>query len=120
MKNIKVLGSGCANCKTTARLIEEVAKEYNLEGAGQIGFITSMSDSFCNTCNRIRLTAEGTIKTCLFHPAETNLRDAMRNGATDETLSKLIRVALASKPEAHPPAEEIVATENRAMIEIGG
>jgi len=98
----------------------EVAKEYNLEGAGQIGFITSMSDSFCNTCNRIRLTAEGTIKTCLFHPAETNLRDAMRNGATDETLSKLIRVALASKPEAHPPAEEIVATENRAMIEIGG
>ncbi|MBK7745659.1 MAG: GTP 3',8-cyclase MoaA [Candidatus Obscuribacter sp.] len=98
----------------------DVAKDFNIEGAGQVGFITSMSESFCDTCNRLRLTAEGTIKTCLFYPAETNLRDAMREGASDENIRNMIGQALTSKPKAHPPAEEIATSENRAMIEIGG
>jgi cyclic pyranopterin phosphate synthase len=98
-----------------------VGKDYAIEGgAGTVSFISSMSDSFCGTCNRLRLTADGSIKSCLFYPAETNLRDAMRQGATDSQLQGMILNALSMKPEAHPPAEEIAANENRAMIEIGG
>ena len=98
-----------------------VAKDFGIEGhTGTVSFISSMSDSFCGTCNRLRLTADGSIKSCLFYPAETSLRDELRKGITDQTLEELILQALALKPEAHPPAEEIAAADNRAMIEIGG
>ncbi|MBP9090872.1 GTP 3',8-cyclase MoaA [bacterium] len=100
--------------------LSAVAKDYAIAGGGSVSFITSMSESFCSTCNRLRLTADGSIKSCLFYAAEINLRDAMRTGATDQELRGMILYSLAQKPEAHPPAEEIVATENRAMIEIGG
>jgi len=98
-----------------------VGKDYAIVGGeGSISFISSMSDSFCSTCNRLRLTADGQVKSCLFYPAETNLRDAMRQGATDSQLQGMILDSLRLKPEAHPPAEEIAASENRAMIQIGG
>jgi len=98
-----------------------VAKDYGIEGyTGTVSFISSMSDSFCGTCNRLRLTSDGSIKSCLFYPAETNLRDALRKGITDQTLEKMILHALSLKPEGHPPAEQIAAADNRAMIEIGG
>ncbi|CAN5549323.1 GTP 3',8-cyclase MoaA [soil metagenome] len=100
--------------------ISAVAKDYAIEGGGSVSFITSMSESFCSTCNRLRLTADGSIKSCLFYPAEVNLRDAIREGASDKDLQSMILYSLAQKPEAHPPAEEIAAGENRAMIEIGG
>lgn len=103
-----------------------VAKDFSLHdrdgnlGKGSVAFITSMSDSFCATCNRLRLTADGQIKSCLFYPAEINLRDRMRDGATDEDIEAMIRHALQLKPEAHPPAEELAKSDNRTMIEIGG
>ncbi len=98
-----------------------VAKDFGIEShSGTVSFISSMSDSFCGTCNRLRLTSDGSIKSCLFYPAETSLRDALRSGATDQALEEMILHTLALKPEAHPPAEEIAAAENRAMIEIGG
>jgi cyclic pyranopterin phosphate synthase len=98
-----------------------VAKDFSIVGGkGSLSFISSMSDSFCATCNRVRLTSDGALKSCLFYPAELSLRDAMRAGADDERLLQLIREALWQKPEAHPPAEEIAAEENRTMIEIGG
>ncbi len=98
-----------------------VAKDFQIVGGvGTVSFITSMSESFCNTCNRLRLTSDGSIKSCLFFPAEINLRDALRKGITDTELQSMILYALSQKPEAHPPAEEIAAGENRAMIEIGG
>ncbi|MBS2002073.1 MAG: GTP 3',8-cyclase MoaA [Candidatus Obscuribacterales bacterium] len=98
-----------------------VAKDFGIDGyPGTVSFISSMSDSFCGTCNRLRLTADGSIKSCLFYPAETSLRDELRRGITDEYLEELILQTLALKPEAHPPAEEIAAENNRAMIEIGG
>ena len=59
------------------------AKDFSLAGGiGMVSFITSMSDSFCSTCNRLRLTADGFIKSCLFHPAEINLKTALREKAT--------------------------------------
>jgi cyclic pyranopterin phosphate synthase len=98
-----------------------VAKDFGLKGhIGTVSFISSMSDSFCGTCNRLRLTSDGSIKSCLFYPAETNLRDLLRKGITDQGLEEIILETLAMKPEAHPPAEEIAAANNRAMIEIGG
>ncbi|HEY9756983.1 MAG TPA: GTP 3',8-cyclase MoaA [Oculatellaceae cyanobacterium] len=98
-----------------------VAKDFAIaDGKGSISFISSMSDSFCSTCNRVRLTSDGSIKSCLFYPAETSLRDAMRAGASDQDLRELITRSMFLKPEAHPPAEEIATSENRTMIEIGG
>ncbi|MCA9842569.1 MAG: GTP 3',8-cyclase MoaA [Cyanobacteria bacterium HKST-UBA03] len=98
-----------------------VAKDFAIEGhTGTVSFITSMSQSFCSTCNRIRLTADGAIKSCLFDPAEVSLRDAMRCGASDEELKQLIRQTLWNKSEGHAPAEEILAHQNRPMIAIGG
>jgi cyclic pyranopterin phosphate synthase len=98
-----------------------VAKDFAIAGhSGSVSFISSMSDSFCGTCNRLRLTSMGSIKSCLFYPAEMSLKEALRGGVTDGELVQMIMEALAMKPEAHPPAEEILAEDNRAMIEIGG
>lgn len=98
-----------------------VAKDYAVEGfAGTISFITSMTDSFCGTCNRLRLTADGSIKSCLFFPAEINVRNELRGGISHARLADLIQSAVLLKPKEHPSMDEIVAWENRAMIEIGG
>jgi cyclic pyranopterin phosphate synthase len=98
-----------------------VAADYRIDGIrGTISFITPLSDAFCERCSRLRLTADGSIKSCLFHPAEVNLRHALRTGATDEELITLIRAAIALKPEAHPPAEELAAANHRYMSDIGG
>jgi GTP 3',8-cyclase len=98
-----------------------VAKDFGIFGAtGTVSFITSMTDSFCSSCNRLRLTADGQIKSCLFQPAEVNIRDPLRGGLTDEGLEYLIQSAVLQKQEAHPPMEELLSLENRAMIEIGG
>ncbi len=98
----------------------EVARDYALRGGGTVSFITSMSESFCQSCNRLRLTSDGSMKSCLFFPPEINLRDALRQNAPEEALRGMILACLQGKPEAHPPAEEIAAAENRSMIEIGG
>lgn len=98
-----------------------VAKDFSLDGfLGTVSFVTSMTDSFCSTCNRLRLTADGSIKSCLFYPAEISIRDDIRSGISDNALASLIRSAVLLKPPEHPPMEEILASENRAMIEIGG
>lgn len=98
-----------------------VAADYRIDGiSGKISFITPLSDAFCARCSRLRLTADGSIKSCLFHPAEVNLRHALRAGATDEELIVQIRSAIALKPEAHPPAEEMALANHRLMSEIGG
>ncbi|MBI4811508.1 MAG: GTP 3',8-cyclase MoaA [Ignavibacteriales bacterium] len=98
-----------------------VAKDYWISGLlGKISFITSISDHFCGTCNRIRLTADGSIKSCLFHSAEINLRSALRNGTPDDVISEMIQSAITAKPFGHPAAEELAQIENRSMIQIGG
>ena len=98
-----------------------VAKEYAIpEFTGTVGFISALSEDFCRDCNRLRLTADGAMKTCLFHPFEMSLRDLMRAGAEDETLAGAIRATLLGKPACHPPAEELRGANSRAMIEIGG
>ena len=97
---------------------------YHVPGfEGRVGFITSMSEHFCASCNRLRLTADGELKTCLFGGDEVSLRDAMRVGFTDEELLVLVRGAVQKKNWAlggHGSMYGIAAAENRPMILIGG
>jgi cyclic pyranopterin phosphate synthase len=98
-----------------------VGKDFRLAGhSGTVSFVTSMTESFCGGCNRLRVTADGNIKSCLFHPAEQSLRDAMRSGGTDDDIERLITNAVDGKQAAHPPMEELLTMKNRTMIEIGG
>ena len=98
-----------------------VAKDFCIEGfTGTVSFITSMTENFCGSCNRIRLTADGFFKTCLFHTPEVSLRNALRNDITDSELATLIRNALILKKKGYEPAYELVRIENQSMIQIGG
>jgi cyclic pyranopterin phosphate synthase len=98
-----------------------VGKDFKIAGhQGTVSFVTSMTVSFCGGCNRLRVTSDGNIKSCLFHPAERSLRDAMRADADDAEIERLILGAVDAKPAAHPPMEELLSVKNRTMIEIGG
>lgn len=88
--------------------------------AGKIGFITSMTDHFCDTCNRLRITADGSIKVCLFGATELSLRDLMRQGASDQDLLPYIGAAVQKKKRRHAGMSELAAQKNRPMILIGG
>lgn len=99
----------------------DVAKDFSIAGhTGTVSFISSMTDSFCASCNRLRLTADGSIKSCLFYEPEISFRQKLRSGCSDEDLRNIILYALDLKPEAHPPMEELAKMSNRAMVEIGG
>ncbi|MDR2196692.1 MAG: GTP 3',8-cyclase MoaA [Coriobacteriales bacterium] len=92
------------------------ARYYHFEGAaGTIGFISAFSRHFCAECNRLRLTAEGALRPCLFSDVEFNVQDALRAG-DDETVRRVLREALGAKPERH---HNRVGTE-RLMSQIGG
>jgi len=98
-----------------------VAKDFSIEGfRGHVSFITPLSDSFCDRCNRLRVTAEGRLKTCLFAPADVDLAAALGRGASDKALERMIRDALTRKPERHPNAEDLPGCQDLAMNEIGG
>ncbi len=79
------------------------ARHYQLAGAvGKIGIISPISHHFCATCNRLRLTADGKLRTCLFASEETDLQQPLRQGATDEELAAIITRAIQKKPARHP------------------
>jgi GTP 3',8-cyclase len=125
-----------------AQLIERISKNFELEqiknernktdcpakiykingGLGEIGFINPVSDHFCSTCDRLRLTSDGKLRVCLLKETEIDLRKALRENCSDTELEKLIGDAILLKPEQH----DLVCTENslrkcyRNMSEIGG
>ncbi|KAL0576705.1 hypothetical protein V5O48_005272 [Marasmius crinis-equi] len=99
----------------------DTARSWEVPGyQGSFGFISSMSDHFCSSCNRLRITADGQIKVCLFDDKEVSLRDKLRDGATDAGLMDLIGHAVSGKQEKHVQMEDINVTTNRPMILIGG
>lgn len=80
----------------------DTSKAHRIPGyKGRIGFITSMSEHFCGSCNRLRLTADGNLKVCLFGNAETSLRDLIRNGTSRDELVKVIGQAVGRKKKQH-------------------
>uniref|UniRef100_A0A665UZQ4 Molybdenum cofactor biosynthesis protein 1 n=1 Tax=Echeneis naucrates TaxID=173247 RepID=A0A665UZQ4_ECHNA len=99
----------------------DTAKIYKVQGfKGQLGFITSMSDHFCGSCNRLRITADGNLKVCLFGNSEVSLRDVLRSGASEEELLQIIGAAVRRKKKQHAGMFSISQMKNRPMILIGG
>ncbi len=86
-----------------------------------IGFISPISDCFCGSCNRLRLTAVGKLRPCLFSEDTTDLKTPLRNGASDEELEKLYRSAVLSKPARHALHERSLFSPTLSpMSQIGG
>jgi cyclic pyranopterin phosphate synthase len=90
------------------------------DGRGAIGFINSVSEPFCQSCNRLRLTAEGQIRNCLFSTTEWDARALLRGSGTDEDLRTLVRECVAAKAPAHGIGESGFQRPERAMYQIGG
>ncbi len=87
---------------------------------GGVGFISSVSQAFCTTCNRIRMTAEGGLRTCLFSLHETPLRDLMRGGASDDSIARVIEGAVWNKEEGHEIGQAGFIKPAKSMSQIGG
>ncbi|MGZ6544805.1 MAG: GTP 3',8-cyclase MoaA [Actinomycetota bacterium] len=100
----------------------EPATSYGFaDGApGRIGVIASVTEPFCDTCNRLRLTAEGQVRACLFSLEETDLRGPMRDGASDEDLAGLIRTTVWRKWSGHRINHADFVQPARSMSMIGG
>ncbi len=97
------------------------ASEYNFaDGKGKIGIITAVSNPFCDHCNRIRMTADGKLRTCLFSTDETNLKEMIRSGKSDADIAETIRQAVLVKEPGHKINLENFERPARAMHAIGG
>ena len=90
------------------------------DGRGEIGFVNPVSEPFCADCNRIRLTADGKLRTCLFSLHETDLRDPLRSGAPDDELEQVVRDAVWRKELKHHVGEPGFRQPPRTMSSIGG
>ncbi|MBV9415148.1 MAG: GTP 3',8-cyclase MoaA, partial [Solirubrobacterales bacterium] len=90
------------------------------DGEGKIGFINPVSEPFCGDCNRVRLTADGRLRTCLFSLNETDLRGPMREGADERELEQIIRDAVWRKELKHHVGEAGFIQPARSMSAIGG
>jgi cyclic pyranopterin phosphate synthase len=90
------------------------------DGRGEIGFISPVSEPFCGDCNRIRLTAEGMLRTCLFSLHETDLRTPLRTGASDAEIEALVRAAVWRKELKHHIDDPGFRQPARSMSRIGG
>jgi cyclic pyranopterin phosphate synthase len=87
---------------------------------GKIGFINSVSEPFCDSCNRIRITADGKLRTCLFSVVETDLRALLRGGAGDREIAEVIRARVWEKEPGHRIDQPDFAFASRSMSQIGG
>ncbi len=97
------------------------ASEYDFsDGKGRIGIITAVSNPFCDHCNRIRMTANGKLRTCLFSTNETDLKELIRDDASDDDIAKIIRDAVLVKEPGHKINLNDFEQPHRAMHAIGG
>jgi cyclic pyranopterin phosphate synthase len=90
------------------------------DGSGEIGVIASVTDAFCGTCNRLRLTADGALRNCLFATQEWSVRDLLRGGGSDRDLEALCRQVVWSKAAAHGINRPDFIAPERSMSQIGG
>jgi cyclic pyranopterin phosphate synthase len=97
------------------------ASEYKFaDGKGKIGIITAVSNPFCDHCNRIRMTADGKLRTCLFSTNETDLKQLIRSGASDEEIAQALQQAVLIKEPGHKINLDSFERPTRAMHAIGG
>lgn len=99
----------------------QVAKDFKIVGGeGTVSFVTSMTEDFCSDCNRIRLTATGEFKPCLFMLPNVSVRDRLRSGCDDAQVLDAVQESLGQKWKGHPGAENLIKLKNASMIQIGG
>ena len=99
----------------------QVARRFAFaDGKGEVGFINPVSEPFCDTCDRIRLTADGQLRTCLFSTWETDLKGPIRAGASDAELEQIIRSAVWRKEMKHHINDPGFQRASRSMSQIGG
>ncbi len=97
------------------------AQRYILDGArGEIGLIGALSNHFCSICNRLRLTADGHLRSCLFSEQEIDIKTPLREGKGDEALMNLLEKAIKEKPASHNLASQGLKNCARQMSSIGG
>jgi len=97
----------------------DTSKAYKVPGfVGRFGFITSMSENFCSSCNRLRITADGNLKVCLFGNNEVSLRDVLRE--KQDSIEHVIGEAVKRKKKQHAGMSNLKNLKNRPMILIGG
>jgi cyclic pyranopterin phosphate synthase len=90
------------------------------DGAGELGFVNPVSEPFCSSCDRIRLTADGQLRTCLFSRREWDLKQPLRAGASDAELTQLLRFAVQHKELKHRINDPGFVRASRSMSQIGG
>ncbi|MGZ6572847.1 MAG: GTP 3',8-cyclase MoaA [Solirubrobacteraceae bacterium] len=90
------------------------------DGAGEVGFVSPVTEPFCSSCDRIRVTADGRLRTCLFSRTEWDLQAPLRDGASDAELEEVIRHAVAHKELKHRINEPGFVRASRTMSQIGG
>jgi len=96
------------------------SRNYRFENApGVVGFISPVSEPYCGSCNRMRLTSDGRFHLCLLHDDELDVKAALRNGGGEGAVARILKRAVAMKPTGHQ-LEKGVYTEQRAMFQIGG
>ncbi len=96
------------------------AVDFCFADGGTIGFINPVSEPFCGDCNRLRLTAEGQVRNCLFSTVEWDARHVLRGGGSDDDLRALVRESVAAKAAAHGIGQSDFHQPQRAMYQIGG
>lgn len=97
------------------------ARYFRFDGApGVIGFISALTHHFCGDCNRLRLTADGKLRPCLFSETEIDLKAPLRNGASDGEIERLLRLSVEIKPEGHSGLHALGSDYQRPMSKIGG
>jgi cyclic pyranopterin phosphate synthase len=100
---------------------EGPARMFKFKGAsGKIGFISPFSEHFCSSCNRLRLTVDGKLRTCLFSDKEVDLKPSLRGGGDSSELERLIDLAISNKPEKNKLQEKTPRKCSRNMSAIGG
>jgi cyclic pyranopterin phosphate synthase len=116
------------SCSTPAGLVElpanavsETARRYTFrDGVGEIGVIAPVSHPFCGHCSRVRITSDGSLRTCLFSQSDHDLYGEMRRGGTDEQLTAYIRRVVMKKEARHHIGEPGFQKPSRNMVHIGG
>ena len=103
--------------------VSDVAKDFSISGfKGKVSFVTSMSEHFCNTCSRLRISADGKMRVCLFSTGkeEINFKTLLRNNCSETEIIELVHSAIKYKWEKHPEPEELAKLEQNNMLTIGG
>ncbi len=106
--------------ETLARGSDPAERHRYLDGRGEIGVIGSVTEPFCSSCDRIRLTADGQLRSCLFATDETDLRALLRAGASDDDLAAALASTVADKWAGHGITSVSFTRPARSMSEIGG